>query len=155
MQFLYLGNAGGAYSGLAGLDGGFKDLPDEALVGYPLTLRPGLDRLQHGAGRRVLTRSVLRWNSKRTRLKPDKSYSVRSALATKSSAFLSVLTRDFLFHGAYFYIVMAALVAAIHVVTSTRSRIRKRGTTIAFYARSYRSLDVDGRNKSTTVRFSF
>src|ERR1700722_9270588 len=56
--------------------------------------------------RRILTRSVLGLNSKRTGTIPDKSYSERSAVATKCSASSSVLRTGSFFNFLFLLVIV-------------------------------------------------
>src|ERR1700730_13218084 len=59
--------------------------------------------------RRILTRSVLGLNSKRTGTIPDKSYSERSAVATKCSASSSVLRTGSFFNFFFLLVIVVDL----------------------------------------------
>src|SRR6266567_2735190 len=73
--------------------------------------------LSSGFGRRMLTRSLLGWNSKRTVLRPVRSYSVRSAVATNFSASLSLRSL-----GSFFFIVFDLF--PVHVAGADRPEKR-------------------------------
>src|SRR5665213_3499113 len=64
-----------------------------------------------GRGRRIFTRSLFGWNSKRINCPPDRSYSVRSELSTNSSASLSLFSVGSFF--SFFLIVLNLL--PVHV----------------------------------------
>src|SRR5665213_2895621 len=65
----------------------------------------------NGRGRRIFTRSLFGWNSKRIICPPDRSYSVRSEFSTNSSASLSLFSVGSFFN--FFLIVFNLL--PVHV----------------------------------------
>src|SRR6266568_3573843 len=65
----------------------------------------------------MLTRSLLGWNSNRIVRRPVRSYSVRSALATKSSAASSLFN-----FGSFFFIILDLL--RVHVTGADRANER-------------------------------
>src|SRR4029077_9280026 len=72
-------------------DGRSEDLANEALIGDASFGCRRLYGVEQCLGKRIFTRSVLGWNSTNTVRSCERSYSVKSALATNSSASSSVV----------------------------------------------------------------
>src|ERR1700722_17104803 len=86
----------------------------------PASAAVALTASSNGFGRRMLARPLFGWNSKRNNLISERSYSVRSDLAMKSSASLSLFS-----FGNFFFISPDLL--RMHITRTDRANQKLAG----------------------------